>query len=59
MLKNIIELKGIQTLTKPQQQSINGGVSNCIRNCRQDFADCRELGGPNCSANLAACKAAC
>jgi hypothetical protein len=59
MLKNILILQGIQRLTKSQQQSINGGVSNCIRDCRQDFADCREDGAPNCSANLAACRAAC
>ena len=60
MLKNILELNGIQTLTKPQQQAISGGgPSSCIINCRQNFADCREDGRPNCSAELAACRAAC
>jgi hypothetical protein len=60
MLKNILELKGIQTLTKPQQQSINGGgPSSCVIACRQDFGDCREDRRPNCTAILVACRAAC
>ncbi len=59
MLKNILKLQGVQIVTKSVQQSINGGASSCIINCRQDFADCREDGAPNCSANLAACRAAC
>lgn len=59
MLKNILELEGIQIVTKCAQQSINGGVSSCIVACRQDFADCREDRKPNCTANLAACRAAC
>jgi hypothetical protein len=59
MLKNIIALEGIQIVTKKEQQSINGGVSSCIVNCRQDFGDCREDRKPNCTAILVACRAAC
>ncbi|MFT5893011.1 MAG: hypothetical protein ACI9Y7_003130, partial [Dokdonia sp.] len=43
MLKNILNLNGVTSLKKEQQLHINGGMANaCIRECRQDFADCRE-----------------
>jgi hypothetical protein len=32
---------------------------SCVQECRQDLADCRELGGSGCAAKFAACKAAC
>lgn len=59
MLKNISLLNGTQMLSKSLQAKIYGGASSCIINCRQNFADCREDRGPNCSADLAACRAAC
>jgi len=39
MLKNILNLEDAQQLSKNEQQSINGGKSNCINNCFTD-KDC-------------------
>jgi len=38
---------------------VSAGPTSCILECREDFADCREDGGSNCSAQLAACRANC
>ncbi len=58
-MKKLMNLKKAKTLNKVEQKSINGGINNCIRACRQDFADCRELGYSHCSADLAICKSFC
>ena len=33
--------------------------AGCIQDCRAALADCIEDGGSNCTAKLAACRAAC
>jgi hypothetical protein len=60
MLKNILHLNGVTSLKKEQQLHINGGMANaCIRECRQDFADCREDGHSHCATSLSICQASC
>ncbi|PKV48594.1 hypothetical protein ATE84_0594 [Aquimarina sp. MAR_2010_214] len=59
MLKNILNLNHVQSLNKTEQSSINGGANSCLRECRQDFVDCREDGHSHCAASLAACRSMC
>ena len=59
MLKNILNLNGANIVAKSEQGVILGGVNSCIRQCRQDFADCREDGHSHCVASLAVCKSRC
>jgi hypothetical protein len=33
MLKNIINLKGAQKLTKKEQKAVQGGIDICFRQC--------------------------
>jgi len=57
MLKNISNLG--KALNRIEQKSINGGINNCLRACRQDLADCLELGYSHCYADLVICKSFC
>jgi hypothetical protein len=59
MLKSILNLKGANLIAKSEQVNILGGMNSCIRECRQDFADCREDGHSHCTASLAVCKSRC
>ncbi|WP_438426033.1 hypothetical protein [Aquimarina macrocephali] len=59
MLKNILNRNDVQSLNKTEQSSINGGANSCLRECRQDFVDCREDGHSHCAASLAVCKSMC
>lgn len=58
MLKNILNLNGANSIAKSKQRVILGGNS-CLRQCRQDFVDCREDGHSHCAASLAVCKSNC
>ncbi len=48
-----------KVLNKVEQKLINGGVNSCIRECRQDFADCREDGHSHCFNSFTICKSFC
>ncbi len=62
MLKKILNFNSVKTLQKIEQANINGGrVNSCFRECRQDFADCREDGnsGADCFETLMICRRRC
>ncbi len=60
MLSKILKLEAVQQLNKQEQKTINGGaIPTCLRNCFQDFVDCREDGHAHCSASLAVCRSLC